>query len=230
MSRGRVRKYLTDAATLPRDAASAWRTDGAAGVWTELRRRTVDRAAGYVRYIVLEADIADFRRVPPPDGVVIKPFTDTNWVSLGPLVPCRVAPIFTEALRAGRLCLVAWRGSEALGYVWLSPAVDERYENFALALPPDTTYLWQIQVTRSARRRGLGAALVSAGLERAAQQGLRRMWMITRRSNTAAQRTVTTVTTGRVLGSISRVKLASWMQSRFVPLQDSLPLHSYIRP
>lgn len=229
MSHRRIQKYLTDAATLPRDAASAWRTDGAAGVWTELRRRTVDRAAGYVRYIVLEADLECFERVPAPDGVVIRPFTDPDWASLGALVTCRVAPVFTAALRAGRVCLVAWRGSEALGYIWFSPAVEHRYESFALPLPPDTIYLWQLQVTRSARRQGLGGALISAGFEWAVQQGFRRSWMITSPANTAAQKTVTTVTAGRVLGSISRVKVASWMHSRYAPLQESLPLKGYIR-
>ncbi len=230
MNRRGIGKYLTDAATLPRDAASAWRTDGAAGVWTELRRRTVDRAAGYVRYIVLEADLENFRRVSPPEGVVIRPFAGSDWSSLGPMVPCRVAPILTAARRAGRTCLVAWRGSEAIGYIWFSPAVEQRYENFALSLPPATTYLWQIQVTRSARRQGLGAALISAGFEQAAQQGFRRSWMITSPSNRAAQKAVTTITTGRVLGSIRRVKVASWMQTRYAPLQHSLPLQSYIRP
>jgi ribosomal protein S18 acetylase RimI-like enzyme len=226
----RIQKYVTDAATLPRDAASAWRTDGAAGVWTELRRRTVDRAAGYVRYILLEADLEGFRRVPPPEGVEIRPFTGSDWTSLGAIVTCRVAPIFAAAVRAGRICLVAWRGSEAVGYIWFSPAVEERYENFALPLPPDTTYLWQIQVTRSARHHGLGGALVSAGFELAVERGFRRSWMITSPTNTAAQKTFATITGGRVLGSISRVKVASWMQTRYAPLQQSLPLHVYIRP
>ena len=40
MSYRRIQKYLTDLATLPGDAATAWRTAGRAGVWTEVRRRT----------------------------------------------------------------------------------------------------------------------------------------------------------------------------------------------
>jgi ribosomal protein S18 acetylase RimI-like enzyme len=226
----RIQKYLTDVATLPGDAAAAWRSDGPTGVWTEVRRRTVDRAVGYVRYIVLEADLDGFRRVPPPDGIVIRPFDGSDWASLGYLVSCRVAPIFTAAVRAGRTCLVAWRGSEALGYLWLSPAIEERYENFVLPLPPDTIYVWQIQVARSARRQGLGAALVSAGFEYAVNRGVRRSWMITSPANTAAQKTIATIAASRVLGNISRVKVGSWMQGRYAPFPEPLPLHSYIIP
>lgn len=230
MNRQRIRKYLTDIATLPGDAAAAWRSDGSAGVWTEVRRRTVDRACGYVRYLVLEADLEGFRRVPPPDGVVMRPFAGADWAALGGLVSCRVAPSFTAALRSGRTCLVAWRDSEAVGYIWFSPAVEECYENFRLLLPPETIYLWQLKVARSARRQGLGGSLVSAGFELALEQGIRRSWMITSPTNTAAQKTVASITASRVLGSISRLKIASWMQSRYSPLHEPLPLQTYICP
>ncbi|HZA91227.1 MAG TPA: GNAT family N-acetyltransferase [Gemmatimonadales bacterium] len=230
MNRQRIRKYLTDIATLPGDAAAAWRSGGSAEVWTEVRRRTVDRAGGYVRYLVLEADLERFRRVPPPDGVLIRRFAGPDWCSLGGLVSYRLAPTFTAALRAGRMCLVAWRGSEAVGYIWFSPAVEERYENFRLLLPPETIYLWQLKVASSARRQGLGGSLVSTGFELALEQGIHRSWMITSPTNIAAQRTVASITASRVLGSISRVKIAAWMQSRYSPLQEPLPLQTYICP
>jgi ribosomal protein S18 acetylase RimI-like enzyme len=230
MNDRRIRKYLTDVATLPGDAAASWRTAGPAGVWTEIRRRTVDRAGGYVRYIVLEADLDEFRRVPPPEGVAIRPFAGPDWSVLGGLVSRRLAPIFTAALAARRTCLVAWHGSEAVGYIWFSPVVEERYENFLLPLPPDTIYLWQIQVARSSRCKGLGRALISAGFELAVEQGARRSLMITGRTNTAAQKAVAAITTSRVLGTISRVKIASWMHTRFAPLRETLPLQSSILP
>jgi hypothetical protein len=48
--------------------------------------------------------------------------------------------------------------------------------------------------------------------------------------NTAAQKAVASITTSRVLGNISRVKVASWTQTRYVPLQEARLLLSFIRP
>ncbi len=219
-----MRKYVNDLRTFPVDAAGAWRANGAPGLWNEVRRRTVDRAGGFVSYLVLEADLTEFRPASAPRGIDIRPFAGPDWSALGDLASCRVAPIFDAAIRAGRICLVAWRGAEAVGYIWFSPAIEERHENFSLTLPSDTNYLWQLQVARSARRQGLGAALVSAGLRSALASGVRCSWMITHPDNTAAQNTLASVAATRVLGTVKRVKLASWMHSRYSPLDQPLPL------
>jgi GNAT superfamily N-acetyltransferase len=79
-------------------------------------------------------------------------------------------------------------------------------------------------VTRSARRRGVGAALIRAAFQLAAERGLRRSWMITRRDNIAAQRTIAAVSSCRVLGTLSRVKVASWMRSSFTRLPEAVQL------
>ena len=218
-------KYVYDLQTLPADAAAAWRSAGVSGALTEVRQRTVDRAGGYGRYIVVEADLTLPYEISSPTGVEIRQFRGGDWSSLGDLVGFRLAPAFSAAIEAGRICLVAWRGSEALGYIWFSPAIQERHESFALRLPADANYLWQLQVVRSARRQGIGAALACAGFQRALEHGLRRSWMITRPGNTAFQATIASVAPAMVLGSISRVKVASWMQSHYHPLHQPLPLH-----
>jgi ribosomal protein S18 acetylase RimI-like enzyme len=215
-------KYARDIKSLPHDVAAAWRADGAAGVALQLRRRTIDRLGGYVRYIVLEADMLDVLPHAPSD-YEIRCFTDSDWSLLGDLVPLRVVPVFDAARRAGRLCLVAWHGTNAEGYIWVSPAVEERHENFALELPADAIYLWQIQVTRSARRRGLGSALIRAAFRLAAEHGFRRSWMVTRQDNIAARSTINAVAPCRVLGTISRIKIFSWMRSSFLRLQHPVP-------
>ena len=221
------RKYVTDLRTLPGDAAAAWRSAGAPGVWTELRRRTVDRAGGFVRNLVIEADLTTTRRSSPARGMEIRPFTATDWSSLGDLASQRLAPVFTAALLADRRCLVAWRGKEALGYIWFSPRIELRYENFDLPLPADGNYLWQIQVARGARRQGVGAALIEAGFQQSLQHGLRRSWMITAPDNLAAQNTVSSVAECRLLGTISRVKVVSWMQCRYLPLHEPRALEPH---
>src|SRR6185295_7794909 len=60
------KKYVDDCRSFPGDAARAWRSGGAAGVWLELRRRTIDRAGSYVHYLVLEADLSTLRAIPMP--------------------------------------------------------------------------------------------------------------------------------------------------------------------
>lgn len=221
----RLRKYATDIATLPGDAAAAWRSAGTAGVLTELRRRTVDRAGGYVCNLVIEADFSGLRPIAPLPGIEIRPFGSDDWALLGDLVGQRVAPVFTAAARAGRSCLVAWHGSRALGYIWISPAVELRYENFVLPMPPDANYFWQLQVARSQRRQGVGAALVSAGLQWSIEQGFRRSRMITSSDNVAAQRTIASLAPCLVLGKIRRVKVGPWMRSRYLPLAAPRSLH-----
>jgi len=220
-----LQKYVNDLRTFPDDAVRAWRSAGAAGVWLELRRRTVDRAGAYSRYMVIEADLSTVRLIETPVGIEIRPFTESDWSLLGDLAGSRLTRCFAAAAAAGRVCLVAWRGSTAVGYVWFSPAVDQRYESFALTLPSDAIYLWQLQVSRSARRMGIGAALVSFGLLLAKQQGYRLSWMITRCDNRAAQSTIASVAPSRVLGTLSRIKVTSWMHTRFrlLPTPEPLP-------
>lgn len=224
------RKYVNDLETFPGDAIRAWRSAGAAGVWLELRRRTVDRAGGYSSYLVIEADLSTTREIPMPEGIEIRPFTGSDWTLLGDLAGYRLSKCFTAASAAGRVCLVAWRDSTAVGYVWFSPAIDQRYESFALTLPSDAIYLWQMQVSRSERRRGVGAALASYGLLMARQQGHRRSWMITRSDNLAAQSTIASVAQTRVLGTLSRIKVTSWTHTRFLVLRTPQPLQVVLTP
>ncbi|HET9465075.1 MAG TPA: GNAT family N-acetyltransferase [Gemmatimonadales bacterium] len=189
-----------------------------------LRKYATD-IGGYACNLVIEADFSGLRPFAPLPGIEIRQFGSDNWALLGDLVCRRVAPVFTAAARAGRSCLVAWRGSRALGYIWLSPAAELRHENFALPLPPDANYLWQLQVARSQRRQGVCAALVSAGLQWSMEQGFRRSRMITRNDNVAAQRTIASLAPCLVLGKVRRVKVGPWMRSRYLPLAAPRPLH-----
>lgn len=219
------RKYVNDLETFPGDAVRAWRSAGAPGVWLELRRRTLDRAGGYSRYLVIEADLSTIREIPMPGGIEIRPFPGPDWSLLGDLVGYRLARCFAPATDAGRVCLVAWRGSTAVGYIWFSPEIEQRHESFELPMPSDAIYLWQIQVARSERRRGVGAALVRIGLLMAKRRGYRRSWMMTRSDNLAAQSTIASMAPSRVLGTVNRIKVTSWIRTRFLVLPTPQPLH-----
>jgi hypothetical protein len=59
-------------------------------------------------------------------------------------------------------------------------------------------------------------------------QDYRRSWMLTRSDNLAAQGTIASVASSRVLGTVSRIRLTSWVRTRLLlspsprPLQPAL--------
>jgi hypothetical protein len=75
----------------------------------------------------------------------------------------------------------------------------------------------------------VGAALIRAGFQLSLQRGLRRSWMITAPDNVAAQNTVSSVAECRLLGTISRVKVVSWMQCRYLPLHEPRSLEPHAK-
>lgn len=220
MSTARLRKYVSDCRTLPRDVMGAWRTGGAENVWLELRRRTVDRAGGYARGLVIETDLSRLTKCPARSGIEIERFAGPNWCSFGDLIADRTAASSAAAAAAGRQCIVARHNGQTLGYSWVSPAVEARYEGFDLPLPADAIYLWQTFVTREARGLGVGSALVSFELHLARDRGYRRSWTVILPENTASLRTIVAVGPSRVVGTVTRVKVLSSMHSRYRELPN----------
>jgi GNAT superfamily N-acetyltransferase len=131
------------------------------------------------------------------------------------MVPARLAHEFEGAAASGRICLVAWKQRHAVGYAWFSPSIELRHEGYELPLPPDAIYIWQLEVSPSERRQGVAAALLSRGLQLARDRGLRRSWIVIHPDNTASLRTIASVASSRVLGTVGRLKVLSWMYSRY---------------
>ncbi len=210
--------------TFPGDTLRAWRTGGWAGVRDELQRRTLDRLGGYVRRFVVETDLARLAEMAPPDEVEIRPFSGPDWLLLGDMARSRLAPQFGQAAAAGRTCLVAWNRRQAVGYAWFSPSVETRHESYDLQLPSDAIYIWQLEVVRAERRRGVAAALLSSGLMLSRAHGFRRSWMIIQPDDVASLRAIASVAPSRVLGTVARVKVLSWMRSRYRALSAPVPI------
>ena len=222
-------KYLFDAKTLPDDLARSWRTDGVNGVLTQLRQRSVDRVAVRSHSLVIETDLVEVRQVPPPEGVSICRFNG-DWSALGDLVSRRMAPYLSSAAAAGRWCLVARRGNQAVGLAWLAPETDVRFDKFTLPLPSDAVYLWMVQVVKSERSKQVGTALASAALGWAQEMGWRRAWMIIDPGNRASLRAAAgLMPSSRVLGSVTRTKLLRRMHSAYDSLPAPLPLWTAFR-
>src|SRR5438105_3698106 len=135
--------------SFPEDVARAWRAGGWSGVLKELRHRVWDRMGGYVRRTVIETDLAELGEIYPPLSVDIRPFNRTDWSLLGDMARHRLAPEFDEAAALGRICLVAWRHRQAVGYAWFSDYIEDRQKSYNLPLPNDATFIWAVEVSRN---------------------------------------------------------------------------------
>jgi hypothetical protein len=225
----KLSKYLTDVRTFPADALRAWRAGGWPAVRLEVRRRTVDRVGGYVRRLVVEADLSGLIEAPLPTGVDIRPFSGPDWLLLGDMARSHLAPHFGDAAADGRICLVAWKRRQAIGYAWFSPAIEYQHESYDLQLPPYTNYVWQVEVARSERRHGVAAALLSRGLRLSWERGFQRSWMIVHPTNIGSLGGIVRVAPSRVLGTVSRIKVLSWMRSWYRALSTPIPIEIKLR-
>jgi GNAT superfamily N-acetyltransferase len=222
----RLRKYYEDLRTFPADAGEAWRTGGWRGVWDDLRGRTLDRIGNYARHYVIEIDLTQLGELRLPSGIEVGPYNGPDWEVLGDVVGRRVAGQHAEAAAAGRLCVVAWKDGRAIGCSWLSNRIQMRYESYDLPLPPDAVYILGTHVSPAARGLGVGPALIGTVLRLARQQGRNRAWTMIHPDNRASLRATVKVAPGRILGTVARVKLLSWMFNRFRRLDAPLPLEA----
>ena len=220
----RLKKYVNDMRTFPGDALRAWRAGGWMAVQEEMRKRTLDRLGGYVRRFVIETDILQIGDVALPPEVEIRPFTGPDWSLLGDMGRHRLVGQFGRASADGRICLVAWKQRHAIGYAWFSPTIESRHESYDLPLPFGTIYISRVEVARSERRRGVASALLSTGLALCREQGFRRSWMIIHPSNIASLGTIAGVAPSRVLGTVARLKVLSWMRSWYRALSAPVPI------
>jgi GNAT superfamily N-acetyltransferase len=207
--------YLSDLRTLPADAARAWRFAGWAGIRDEIRKRTIERVGGYVRRFVIESDLGRLAEVAPPEAVEVRLFDGPDWSLLGDMVTARLAHQFKDAAAAGRICLVAWKQRRAVGYAWFSPRIELHHEKYELPLPADAIYIWHLEVSPLERRQGVAAALLSSGLQVARDRGLRRSWIVIHPDNIASLRTISSIASSQVLGTVWRLKVLSWIYSRY---------------
>jgi GNAT superfamily N-acetyltransferase len=219
-----LNKYINDVRTLPGDGIRAWRAGGWVALKSELRKRTVGRLGGYVRRFVIETDLLQLAETGLPPEVDVRPFTGPDWTLLGDMGRSRTSRQFAEASAAGRICLIAWKRRQAVGYAWFSPAIEAQHESYNLKLPSDAIYVWQVEVTQMERHRGVAAALVSRGLELCREQGYRRSWIIIRPDNFNSIGTIASIAPSRVLGTVARLKVLSWMRSWYHALSAPVPI------
>jgi hypothetical protein len=61
----------------------------------------------------------------------------------------------------------------------------------------------------------VAAALLSSGLQLARERNFCRSWIIVHPDNVASLRTIASVAPSRVLGTVARLKVLSWIYNRF---------------
>jgi hypothetical protein len=221
-------EYLNDLGMSRGGSLRAWRTGGWPAVLDEARTRTVDRVGGFVRRFVIETDLSRLADPAVPEEVEIRIFNGPDWSLLGDMGRSRLIPQLDQAVADGRICLVAWKRRQAVGYAWFSPSVESRHESYDLPLPPDTIYVWQVEVARSEPNPGVAAALLTCGLRIWRDRGFQRSWIILHPGNVASLSTIASVAPSRVLGTVARLKVFSWVRSWYRALSAPVPIQAWL--
>ena len=209
-------KYIEDCRTFPGDASLAFRLQGLRGVWDALRQRTMDRivASGHVMIFAQTLDSAP--EVSAPSGVVLRPLTHDDWPALATIVTQRDLGRFRALIAAGRHAVVAWRGSQPIGYGWVAERLGPDVTACPLELPQEAAYLWDLYVIPSERSSGVGSALASARIRIARERGFSEGWRMISPANAPSLRTLAkSATHTRKIGELRFIKILSRVYSRF---------------
>ncbi len=220
----RVGKYLIDCRTFPSDVLLSYRLGGIRSMWDALADRSVHRLIRTGHMVVFAQTLESAPEICPPLGVVIRLLSDDDWAALSRIVTQRSLASFRVLAGNGRHCVIAWRGSEPIGYGWVATWIGPDVTACPLALPADAAYLWDLYVLPGERSNGVGSALASARIRTARELGFREGWRMIAPSNAASLRTLTkTGRDTRVVGELRFIKILSSIYSRFSPADPVEP-------
>ena len=218
----KVHKYVADCKTFPGDAALSYQLTGMRGVWDALADRTTRRVVRTGHVVVFAQLLESAPQVPSPAGVAIRRLTGDDWPALSKIATQRSLASFRQLAANGRHGLVAWRGSEAIGYGWVAEQLGPDVTACPIDLPPYAAYLWDLYVVPAERSNGVGSALASARVQLARGLGFKEGWRMIAPSNNASLRTLAkTGTDTRVIGELRFVKVFSRVRAQFTPSQPS---------
>ena len=212
----RFDRYLDDCRTFPGDAALAYRLNGMPGVWDALAPRTIYRLVRTGHVVIFAQPLDAAPDISPPPGVVIRRLASQDWPALSSLVMQRDLAKFRALDAAGCHGMVAWRGTQPIGYGWVAERMSPEVSACPLTLPSYAAYLWELYVTPAERCSGVGSALASARIRTARERGFREGWRMISPTNAASLRTLEKSAAGtRVIGQLRFIKILSRVHARF---------------
>lgn len=219
----RLRGYLEDVLSLPRDCRLAWRHGGAAEVLITLLERSLYRVCWGGRYLVVRAPLTTAAPAAPA-GVSVGVLAHADIAELDAVASTPRRRLFRRLVRLGGTCVVARRDGRIIGYVWGLQAGPLAESRFLRSLPPGMPLVRSLFVTRSERGRGVATAMLAAlGDTDAAAQARATApacCALVRAGNRASLRTIESISGGHaeIIGRVVQLKLFRWVLGRFVPL------------
>ena len=122
----------------------------------------------------------------------------------------------------GMTCLLAEREGTPVGYQWVDPGFAGARYPAAPELPADTVYLRNVYVLASERGRGVGRALMAAGLAHAAAGGSRAARWTVRPDNHSSLRAFERAAgaPSRLLGRLTYTRVLDRRRRRYVPAEE----------
>lgn len=206
----RLIRYYRDLVSFPRDALAAYRREGLIGPWMELRHRTTDRVYQSWYHFVVEGSLEP--EIPPiaaPDGIDIRPLADGAWPRVLDMADSRGRQKLQAMRDVGQICLLAWRGDQVVGYIWIAPpgTADNLFPG--IQLPDEGVFFHLLYVVRPERGQGIGSSMHRAAGHHAKTLGYRFIWAATQVANRSAINSLTrTKETGAAVKRVGTVRLS----------------------
>lgn len=162
-------------------------------------------------YTVLANDLSGHLAVPDPkaDLVILQATAREELAVLNSMVHPADLARFYSLFDRGSTAFVAFQNSEAVGYGWISPAIDPAVHRVPAPLCPGDACLHDLFVSPAHRRQGIGLALISHRLRFLHDHGYRRAIAVVRKDNLPSLRANKNAGYRRI-GEMTHARLLLW--------------------
>lgn len=173
------------------------------------------------RYHICELDLAGVADAPPPSGVEVRGFRDSDLPALAAAAGPRTVSWLRRWIPLGLRGVVALRGDRLVGHGWYAAGRVPQAYLYPGPVPPDAVVLAWFWVDPSERGGGIGSALVRRRVAQARDEGFRRAWNAIELGNRAPARIFTRLggQAWRPLGRLTLLRVAGMRRRWWHPAQ-----------